>query len=255
MNNGILALIAKGVAGTRASLAPFNVADCYVSPYGSDETGDGSFENPWYTFVHTPANSHIGMLPGVYDSADYGIVVGLKTNAYENYCDMHGLFISPWDTSRGASISSRDRKDANGSLDRTLDDPTYVDTYGVKIGTTFFATHGPGTVEIRLTGIVQSRDTNVFVGGNFIFKDIDIFYKRSLTVAGSQGYKVALCRWTAFGMILNSNIEVGGQYSYIYYNGGSVSDATIFKDVTFSGNRQLLSSYSGFINHMNTIDV
>ena len=57
----------------------------YIAPDGSDETGDGSYDNPYRTFTNIPKNSLIKLKAGQYRGSDYGYFS-------LSYGKVHGLF-------------------------------------------------------------------------------------------------------------------------------------------------------------------
>ncbi len=209
--------------------------DVYISPMGSDETGDGTYEKPWYTFKHIPNNALVGLLPGIYDTADYGMVFN---STWVNY---HGLFATPGSTV-GSGINNSVRESNNGNLLRTIDEPDYINAHGIQVGSTFAATDGPGTVLIKYKNTGSARDCPLFAGYNFLFQDIDFEYDVS---PKNTNYQVSLVRVSPNVMVTNGEINVTGYFSLNYHNGGTAGDAVIYKDIHFTGSRTLLANYSG----------
>lgn len=222
------------VLGTKVS-GPKYEFDFYISTTGSDDTGDGSYKKPWYTFKNVPNNARIGLLPGVYSTKQYGIL----SSTYMNF---HGLYTTPTTAQINKELNNTDRYVANGTLNNIIDEPDYIAKHGIKQGTTVGSAMGRGSVLIEYihTGLT-GRDCFLFAGNNVLFRDIDFYFD---TTPKSRDHEVSLIRLSENFMLLNSNIEIVGRYAYNYQNGGTLRNAAIYKNVTFTGGT-LMPNYSG----------
>ena len=144
--------------------------DYYVSPDGSDITGDGTIENPWLTLKKCKIYSKVGLLPGVYDDR----ISAYQATVLNEYASVHGLFkgmfTEPLDPLEYPDILMPEPiKSLDSSWSTKLNNTSYF--------TVIAAVYGPNTVTIKM-GTTAQRDYSIIndLSGNLrlIVRDITV---------------------------------------------------------------------------------
>jgi len=223
--------------------------DVFLSPDGNDISGNGTYDNPWKTFLNVPRNCRVGLLPGTYDTLNYGATSynGASTHGLFKTNDLNNGFIN--------SVYSNNQLD----LGHQTDDVDYITAFGTNLVTEISPVEGKGSVILDWDLSINSgthRDKPFFYGTYVIYNDL-IINKNNHTVGIS--YSVALCRAHSEAlMVKNCDVNIGGRWTMNYHNGCSSLSWHIFKEVTFqevSGTyyaTQLYRNYSCTQQFINT---
>lgn len=231
LNNKLETVIKLAVMTPKGNKASSNKSfDFYLSPQGSDATGDGSRTNPWWSFRNIPRNCKVGLLPGTYHTDDYGV------KRENNYISTHGLF----------NVSDGNHVFLNSSLcknqqdyENYSDDIDYQTAFGVVKCTTIQPVGSQDSVRIVYddTGHTVSRDIPMFYGEYVIFKDLVIDRINS----NNKGwYSGALARSNSAGLMIdNCILNLTNTYALNYHNGCTIEGWRIYRNVVFNETNSL----------------
>lgn len=241
-----LSFALTAIASTR-SRARLNALDFdyYVSPTGSDLTGDGSSQSPWATFKLVPQNSKVGMLPGTYDNVQYPNTHMRVFDIYSSFASLHGLFATVASEGFTFILNSGDNA-INGIGTNVTTDETFLATYSSSLiempVMSIHPVEGKGSVIIKHNADSDRRDNPLVEASNCLFEDIVFEYVSSSAI----NYECALTRSSAKLGFKNCDFNITGSYSLTY-----VSEA-LFDTCTFVGGTRL-GNYSGTEYVINTI--
>ncbi len=203
--------------------------DAYVSPYGSDVSGNGTIDSPYKTITKAVAVGArvVGLLPGIYDELDYGAL------AADAYTTVHNLFPSNISTFNQSSDYKLSNKILwNDGLEY------FYSTSGVKKALYVSSVYGKDSVVVVTRQGTNGRDYPIMANTpNTIIANVTIVrYKTTRT----ENYSNALSRSSSSSMFYNVRFVIENLYSLVY-----VSTAMIYHSCTFEPDNKLTITLQG----------